>query len=103
MISPAAQDPAATAVPVAAPAAPAAAAAAEGGPAALEAESEAAVEPKIEGLSPTMYDKLRAEATTPFRSLRMFVYGGFATGAGVGSFTAIPQLIKSVQGFVSNC
>lgn len=61
---------------------------------------DAPVEEKIEGLSPTMYDKLRAEATTPFRSLRMFVYGGFALGAGVGGFTAIPQLIKSVQGYV---
>jgi hypothetical protein len=53
------------------------------------------------GLSPTMYDKLRAEATAPFRSFRMFIYGGFGVGAGVGGFTAVTQLIKSVQGYVS--
>ena len=55
------------------------------------------------GLSPSMYDKLRAEATTPFRSLRMFIYAGFGAGAGVGGFTAVTQLIKSVQGYVSVC
>lgn len=80
------------------PTAPAADAAAVAG-----AAAEAPEEEKIDGLSPTMYDKLRAEATTPFRSLRMFVYGGFALGAGVGGFTAIPQLIKSVQGYVRGC
>lgn len=75
-------------------------------PAAADAaveEGEAAVSAVGEsekGLSPVMYDKLRAEATTPFRSLRMFVYGGFGVGAGVGGFTAVTQFIKSVQGYV---
>ncbi|KAM3571834.1 hypothetical protein VYU27_006132 [Nannochloropsis oceanica] len=51
----------------------------------------------VPGLSPTMYDKLRSEATTPFRSLRMFIYGGFGVGAGLGGYTAVTQLIQSLQ------
>lgn len=97
MISP--PPPAPGSTPDAPPAAPvdaAPAATAETG----EVEGEAEGDEKEKGLSPAMYDKLRAEATTPFRSLRLFVYGGFGVGAGLGGFTAVTQFIKSAQGYV---
>jgi len=40
--------------------------------------------------------KLKAEITTPFRLLRFFIYGGIASAAALGSFTAIPQLYISL-------
>jgi hypothetical protein len=36
---------------------------------------------------------LKAEAASPFKLLRQFVYGAMAAGGGLGTFTAIPQLI----------
>lgn len=41
--------------------------------------------------------KLKAEVVTPFRLLRFFIYGGIGSAGGLGSFTAIPQLIIALQ------
>lgn len=60
----------------------------------MEAEEENAA---VTGLSPTMYDKLRSEATAPFRSLRLFIYGGIGVGASLGGYTAVTQLVQSLQ------
>merc|ERR1712146_453815 len=50
-----------------------------------------------EGSSDEMLDKLRAEATTPFRTIRLFIYGTFAFGASIGSLTAFTQLLASIN------
>lgn len=50
-----------------------------------------------EGPSDEMLDKLRAEATTPFRTIRLFIYGTFAFGASIGSLTAFTQLLASAN------
>ena len=44
-----------------------------------------------------MLVKLKAEATSPFRLLRQFVYGAMGAAGGLGTFTAIPQLILALQ------
>eukprot|EP01036_Dinobryon_divergens_P026271 gene26271-34896_t len=44
-----------------------------------------------------MLVKLKAEATSPFRLLRQFVYGAMGAAGGLGTFTAIPQLIVALQ------
>ena len=44
-----------------------------------------------------MLIKLKAEATSPFRLLRQFIYGGMGAAGGLGTFTAIPQLILALQ------
>lgn len=41
--------------------------------------------------------KLKAEIAAPFRLFRKFIYGGMAAAGGVGSITAIPQLIFALQ------
>eukprot|EP00611_Tribonema_gayanum_P018054 TRINITY_DN31107_c0_g1_i1.p1 TRINITY_DN31107_c0_g1~~TRINITY_DN31107_c0_g1_i1.p1 ORF type:complete len:370 (+),score=152.32 TRINITY_DN31107_c0_g1_i1:104-1213(+) len=40
--------------------------------------------------------KLAAEVSTPFRTLRLFIYGAFATSALIGGLTACTQLAASV-------
>lgn len=44
-----------------------------------------------------MLVKLKAEATSPFRLLRQFVYGAMGAAGGLGTFTAIPQLLVALQ------
>jgi len=44
-----------------------------------------------------MIVKLKAEATTPFRLFRQFIYGAIGAAGGLGTFTAIPQLIIAIQ------
>jgi len=44
-----------------------------------------------------MIVKLKAEATTPFRLFRQFIYGAVGAAGGLGTFTAIPQLIIAIQ------
>ena len=41
--------------------------------------------------------KLKAEAASPFRLFRQFIYGSIGAAGGIGTFTAIPQLILSFQ------
>lgn len=41
--------------------------------------------------------KLKAEATSPFRLLRQFVYIGTGAAGAIGTFTAIPQLIFALN------
>mmetsp|Transcript_1814 Transcript_1814/g.2902 ORF Transcript_1814/g.2902 Transcript_1814/m.2902 type:complete len:339 (+) Transcript_1814:33-1049(+) len=41
--------------------------------------------------------KLKAEAASPFRLLRLFIYGGIGAAGGLGTFTAVPQLILALN------
>eukprot|EP00981_Chlorochromonas_danica_P015086 scaffold10372_cov243-Ochromonas_danica.AAC.11 len=41
--------------------------------------------------------KLKVEAASPYRLLRKFIYAAFVGGGGLGTFTAIPQLILAIQ------
>jgi hypothetical protein len=43
-------------------------------------------------------DKLLTEAATPFRTFRLFIYGGFGASALIGGLTAITQLAASLSG-----
>ena len=45
---------------------------------------------------PSSLDKLRAEASNPFRTVRVFLYGSFALSATIGGFTALTQTAASV-------
>ncbi|MEM6592928.1 MAG: DUF3493 domain-containing protein [Cyanobacteria bacterium P01_H01_bin.119] len=45
------------------------------------------------GMNPEKYARLRAEAEAPYRSLRRFIYGGFAASGLIGAFVFLTQLI----------
>lgn len=47
--------------------------------------------------SPEFQAKIKAEISSPFRLLRLFIYGGAGAAGALGTFTAIPQLLFAIQ------
>lgn len=44
-------------------------------------------------LSPEQYARLKAEAATPYRGLRLFIYVAFAASGTIGAFIFLSQLL----------
>ena len=56
------------------------------------------LEKVVGGVSNEGYAKLRAEASSPFRLARTFVFGGLTSGAALGSLVSVARLLGSLSG-----
>lgn len=61
-------------------------------------EWNAALEKVAGGITSEGYAKLKAEASAPFRLIRLFLFGGLASGAGLGLLVSVGRLAAAIGG-----